>query len=250
MKLTDLLNLIARVAQEKGTSEPFIVGGLPRDKVMGKIEEVQDVDLTTGDASIQELASHLNQILSANYPDVAMKTFPDGHSQISVEGMKVDFSSNYISPQAEPLLRKAGVSSPEPMQVELMSRDFTCNTLLLKLDLSTTKDPTGTAIKDIQSKIVKTPLPPNVTLSNDNKRIVRIIYMATKLGFEVEQPIIEFVSQNPQLIQNSKPKYITDKLHESMDYDTEKTVRLLTEMNLWQYIPISERLAPHAGGKL
>jgi len=250
MRLTELLNLIAKVAKENGISEPFIVGGFPRDKIMGKIEEVQDVDITTGDDTVKALAISLNQILSVNYPDVSIKTFPDGHSQISIEDMKIDFSSNFTSPQVQPLLKKAGVASPEPMQIELMSRDFTCNTLLLKLDLSTTKDPTGTAIKDIKSKILKTPLPPPITLSNDNKRIVRIIYMATKLGFEVEPPIIDFVSKNPQLIQNSKPKYITDKLHTSMDYDTDKTVRLLTEMNLWQYIPISERLAPHSGGKL
>ncbi len=250
MKVTELLNLIASVAKEKGTSEPFIVGGLPRDKIMGRVKEVQDVDLTTGDESIKTLAFYVNQKLAANYPDVGMKQFPDGHSQISIEGMKVDFSSNFKSPQVEPLLKKAGVVDPQPMQIELMSRDFTCNTLLLKLDLSATKDPTGTAINDIKNKIVKTPLPPAITLGNDNKRIVRIIYMATKLGFEVEQPIIDFVAKNPQLIQNSKPRYITDKIHESMDYDTDKTVRLLTQMNLWPYIPISARLAPYSTGKL
>src|SRR5690606_22117632 len=107
MKIVDLLNLITKTAQEKGTSEPFIVGGLPRDKVMGNIKDVQDIDITTGDNSIISLASNLNSILSSNYPDVSMKTFPDGHSQISVQGMKIDFSSNFTSPQAEPLLKKA-----------------------------------------------------------------------------------------------------------------------------------------------
>lgn len=246
MRIKELLNLIATVAKESGTSEPFIVGGLPRDKVMDRIGEVQDIDLTTGDDSIKKLATEVHSVLAANYPEVHMKTFPDGHSQISIDGMKVDFSSNFRSPQVDKLLKKAGYTSPDPMTLELMSRDFTANSLLLGLDLSTIKDPTGAGIKDIKNKIIRTPLPPAITLGNDPKRIPRIIYLATKLGFNVEQPIIEFVRNNPGLLKNVKERYITDKINESLDKDSEKTVKLLTDMNLWQQIPISEKLRPYA----
>ena len=250
MTIKELLNLIAKIAKEEGTSEPFIVGGLPRDKVMGRIKEVQDIDLTTGDESIKHLAEAVNSVISANYPDVHMKTFPDGHSQISIDGMKVDFSSNFQSPQVRKLMQKAGYTSPDSMTLELMSRDFTVNSLLLGLDISSIKDPTGSGIKDINTKIIKTPLPPQITLSNDPKRIPRIIYMATKLGFDVEQPIIDFVKNNPGLLKSIKDRYFIDKIHESLDKDTDKTIKLLTDMNLWSYIPLSERLRPHASGRL
>jgi len=246
MTIKELLNLIARVAKEEGTSEPFIVGGVPRDKAMGRAEEIQDIDLTTGDESIKKLADAVNRVLVANYPDVSMKTFPDGHSQINVDGMKVDFSSNFKSPQVDELLKRAG-AEPDPMTAELMSRDFTVNSLLLGMDLSTIKDPTGSGMKDLNAKILKTPLPPNITLGNDPKRIPRIIYMATKLGFDVEQPIIDFVKQNPQLMEGVKDRYIADKIHDSLDKDPGKTVKLITEMNLWDYIPMTEKIRPYVG---
>jgi len=250
MKIRELLKLIDRISKEEGTSEPFIVGGVPRDKAMGRIEEIQDIDLTTGDDSIKRLADAVNRVLVANYPDVNMKTFPDGHSQINMNGMKVDFSSNFNSPQIKELLNRAGVDNPDSMTKELMSRDFTVNSLLLGMDLSTIKDPTGSGIKDLKSGILKTPLPPHITLGNDPKRIPRIIYIATKLGLEVEKPIIEFVSKNPQLLDGVKDRYIADKIHSSLDKDSDKTVKLITDMNLWNSIPITERLRPYAMGRV
>lgn len=240
---------MAKTAKEKGLSQPFIVGGLPRDKMLSRIEDVQDIDLTTGDDSVVPLAAELNRILSAHYQDVSMKTFPDGHSQITLNGMKLDFSSNFTSDDAKRIIKEKNINA-SPMITELLSRDFTVNSLLMDLGLSQVKDPTGMGVKDVKEKIIRTPLHPKYTLSNDPKRIIRVIYLATKLGFDVEEDIISFVSQNPQLIQGLKPKYVSDKINESLDKDPDKTVDLLTKMNLWKYIPISEKLVPYASGRL
>lgn len=248
MQIKELLSLIANIAKNEGLSEPFIVGGLPRDKLLNKVGEVKDIDITTGDESIKQLAQAVNKVLSVNYPDVSMKTFPDGHSQINTDGIKIDFSSNFKSPEVTKLLARAGYKG-NPMMEELMSRDFTVNTLLLGMDLQTIKDPTGSGIKDIKNKILKTPLPPEITLSNDPKRIPRIIYMATKLGFDVEPQIIDFVKKNPQLMKGLKEKYIANKINQSLDKDPYKTIELINKMNLWDYIPITEKLRPYWSAK-
>lgn len=248
MRIQELLNLISNIAKEKGLSEPFIVGGLPRDKMLSRIEEVQDIDLTTGDDSIVPLAKAIHEVLEAKYPDVSMKTFPDGHSQITLNGMKLDFSSNFTSDDAKRIIAKNNIKA-SPMITELLSRDFTVNSLLMDLGLSKVKDPTGMGVKDVKDKIIRTPLNPAYTLSNDPKRIIRVIYLATKLGFEVEDEIISFVAKNPHLVQGLKPRYISDKIGESLDKDPDKTVDLLTRMNLWKHIPISQKLAPYASGR-
>ena len=49
MKLSVLLQALDRVAKENEISEPYIVGGLPRDKEFGVAYNVKDVDITTGD---------------------------------------------------------------------------------------------------------------------------------------------------------------------------------------------------------
>ena len=53
MKITDLLKIIKKISEVNNLSEPFICGGTPRDKVLGKIKEnLNDIDLTTGNEDI------------------------------------------------------------------------------------------------------------------------------------------------------------------------------------------------------
>ena len=52
----DALLEIKRLAKDNGLSEPYIVGGLPRDKILHRINKVEDIDLTSGDDSIHQLA--------------------------------------------------------------------------------------------------------------------------------------------------------------------------------------------------
>lgn len=247
MGIQELLKLISDTAKAKSISEPYIVGGLPRDKLLNRIKDVQDIDLTTGDDSVKLLAQEINKILSAQNPEVHMKVFPDGHTQITIEGMKLDFSSNFTSPQVGPLLKKGNIEAT-PMIVELLSRDFTCNTLIMDTGLKNIKDPTGMGINDCNQKIIRTPIKPEYTLTNNPKRIIRVIYLSTKLGFDTEQEILDFVASKPELVKGLKPQYVTQKINESLRKDPKKTIDLITKMNLWQHIPISQELAPHYVG--
>lgn len=245
MLVSEILSLISEAAKESGTSTPFIVGGMPRDKMLENLNEVQDIDITTGDESIYKLVNAVHKKLPET---VSIKTFPDSHAQIVVDSIKIDFSSNFVAVQVPELLKKAKIAASS-MIVELLSRDFTCNSLLMELDLKTIKDPIGMAINDIKARILKTPIEPSYTLSNDPKRIVRIIYLSTKLDFDVEPQIIDFVSKNPELIKSVKPKYISDKLSYSMSRNEERTVELINKMKLWPHIPITGRLVNYYRGQ-
>ena len=59
MKLSELLYAIEQIAEEKGLSKPYIVGGLPRDRIIGRKKQINDIDITTGDSNIKLLASEL-----------------------------------------------------------------------------------------------------------------------------------------------------------------------------------------------
>src|SRR5690606_9300340 len=131
---------------------------------------------------------------------------------------------------------------------ELLSRDFTCNALLMGLDLKTIKDPIGMGISDIENKVIRTPISPEYTLSNDPKRIIRAINLSARFGFNVEYKIIEFVSKHPDLVKTLKQKYISDKLSESINYNEERTVKLIDSMKLWPYIPVTGKLIKYYKG--
>ena len=84
----------------------------------------------------------------------------------------MDFSSNFNAPNIESLLVNKGIAKPTEMQKEMFSRDFTCNALLLSLDLKDLIDPTHQGFKDIKERMIKTCLPPEVTLTTNKNRVV------------------------------------------------------------------------------
>lgn len=224
MKLKSLLLTISNVAKKNGISTPFICGGTPRDKLLNRLDKIVDLDITTGDSSIIRLGQELSKVL----PGAHYKIMPDNHSQLIFGNLKIDFSSNFMVPGIKNMLQRAGVKSPSNMQCELYSRDFTCNALLLSMDLKNIFDPTGLGIKDIERKIIRTCLPAQLTLGSQHKRIVRIIYLAAKLGFEVDQEIIDWVKKNPAAFADAKPRYLAEKLQKALDADESKTVKLIS----------------------
>lgn len=244
MKLKELLQLAQNIANEKHISSPMICGGAPRDKVLNRLDFVSDLDLTTGDKTINYLAKEMSIVLSKKY-NMTAKTMDDGHSSIFIGNLKIDFSSNFNTPNIEQLLLKKGIKNPTSMQKELYSRDFTCNALLMTLDLKKIIDPTNTGLQDIKNKKIVTCLDPSITLTVNKNRVVRAIYLSSKLGFDLDNSIIDWVSKNPNSIKLSSNKALTEKLNKSMEYDSDRTLFLLDKMNLWKHIPINEVLYPH-----
>lgn len=237
MALNDILSIVSNIAKDQASSI-FIVGGIPRDKVLNKLENIEDIDLTTGDSKTHYVAKEAGIKL----PNASYKLLDDGHAQVFVDNLKLDFSSNFNIPNVKSMLVKAGIKNPTDMQAELYSRDFTCNALLMTLDLKKILDPTGLGLKDIKSKTLRTCLPAAITLGYDNKRIVRIIYLACKLGFEVDQEIIDWVRRHPDTMSKPSQQYTSKKLLKAIKYDKSKTVKLLDAMGLWKYIPTLKEL--------
>lgn len=247
MKLRDLLQLIDKVHLKYGTSEPYICGGLPRDKYLNRLVSAADVDFTTGDETINTLSLATYKILRKKY-DIKREKKQDGHSSIYFNNMKIDFSSNYITPNIKLHLQKLGVNNPTPLQEETYSRDFGCNALLLSLDFKDLIDPTNRGINDCNNKIIRTLLPPAITFQVNpstgmNNRVIRSVYLAAKLDFTIHQDIVNYISNNPQLIEQTEPKTLAKKLNKSYELNPDKTKYYLKKMNLFNYIPINSMLS-------
>lgn len=234
MILSEILNIVDNISKDIGTTT-FITGGAPRDKILNKSNNIEDIDLTTGDDKIHYVAKEVSIKLRST--NMNYKVLDDGHAQITMGGFKLDFSSNFNIPGVKKMLEKSGLKNPTDMQAELYSRDFTCNALLMSLDLKKIEDPMGLSLQDIKAKKLRTCLPAAITLGYDNKRVVRVLYMAAKLDFTVDQEIIDWVKKNPNTIKNCTQQYLIKKLAKSIKYNKEKTVQLLDQMGLWQSIP-------------
>ena len=244
MKLRELLSEMKRVQEEIGTSVPYICGGTPRDKYMGRLDNIVDLDITTGDKTVDYLSQEFYLQLRKKY-NVTRKTMDDGHSSIFVGSLKMDFSSNFVVNNIDQTLAKMVVAKPSNMQREMFSRDFTCNALLLTMDLKNILDPTRRGFQDIKDRKIKTCLAPEVTLTSNRNRVVRAIYLASKLDFDLDNSIIEYVSKNPQIVKISTEKSMNEKLNDAFTKDPDKAAFLITKMNLWNYIPITEKVYPY-----
>jgi poly(A) polymerase len=244
MKLRELLQQLVQVQRAIGASTPYICGGVPRDKFMGRLDNIADVDICTGDKSVDYLSQEFAIQLRKKY-NVTRKTMDDGHSTIFIGNLKMDFSSNFVVHNIDYYLQQMGINSPNDMQREMFSRDFTCNSLLLTMDLKNLLDPTKRGFADIKAKTIKTCLAPQITLTSNRNRVVRSIYLAAKLDFDVDKSIIDFVRQNPDTVQISTEKVMNDKLNSAFEKNPDRASYLITQMGLWNKIPITEKVYPY-----
>lgn len=245
MSLKTLLKLLYEVSIKEGTSSPLIVGGLVRDRVLGKLQKsFSDIDITTGDATVFNLAKSYAMELRKQIPLLA-KTAADGHISLYLNDFKIDFSSNFRTPNIDRILQIKGIKSPSEMEKELYSRDFFCNTLLMSLDFKKVKDITGEGIKDLENKIIRTCLTPELTFKYNTNRIIRVVYLSAKLGFDVSPNIIEWIKNNPKYILQSEESYLSKNINKSLSLDADRTVYLINKMDMWKFIPITEELVPY-----
>lgn len=242
MQLRELLQELKKVQVQIGASQPYICGGTPRDKHMGKLENISDLDICTGDKTVDYLSQEFAIDLRKKY-NVTRKTMDDGHSTIFIGSLKMDFSSNFMVHNIDHILQEMGIT-PTNMLREMYSRDFTCNSLLMTLDLKHIIDPTRKGFQDIADKKIRTCLAPEITLTSNRNRVIRAIYLACKLGFEIDDSIVAYVRKNPETVKISTEKVTIEKLNDAFKKNPEKAVKYINAMHLWDHIPITEPMRP------
>lgn len=241
MNIDELLSTIENIAVTNGINKPYIVGGVPRDRILGKRSknsDIKDIDITTGSKDSISLA----KLLSTAIPNSHYRTYDDGHSSINIRGLHIDFSSNFISPGVKEELQKKGVKDTTSMKLELYSRDFTINTLLETLDFTGIYDLTKEAIGDIQAGIIRCPISPEITIGVDPRRILRAIKFALKYNFKIEDKLKIAMLNNRKKIQDLPVKFVQDRINEIVRLSDEGT-DMLIEYKLLSLVPLTKTVS-------
>ncbi|RTZ80646.1 MAG: tRNA nucleotidyltransferase, partial [SAR324 cluster bacterium] len=167
----------------------YVVGGFVRDLILDR--ELDDVDiLVLGDGL--EFAKKLSQKLGVKKVDY-FKTFGTAHffyKEIDLEfvgARKESYSSESRNPEVE-----VGTFADD-----INRRDFTINTLAISLNKNTFGKLIDTfgGVKDIEAKIIKTPLDPVETFNDDPLRILRAFRFASQLNFELDKTLVKAATQ-------------------------------------------------------
>ena len=219
------------IAREFDLPKLYIVGGLCRDVVFsgGNFESIQDVDLTCCDGAKSTILGMLiGRELGAKI------SYFNNHCSIFYNGIKYDFSSGYIDDAAK--------DNTDRFEREILSRDFTLDSLLLDIDDDRIIDLTKRGVKDIEAGIIRTIISPKVTFMSDPKRVLRAIEMSTRFGFKIEQESIDYIVENYDFFNkyhNENRSHSLNMIDKSMNNSEKSTLEALIKTRVLYQIPLS-----------
>jgi len=189
--------------------ESYVIGGFVRDYILQR-GTAKDIDIVAVGSGI-ELAKEVSKLLP-NTPKIQIfKTY--GTAMLKADDIEVEFvgarKESYREDSRNPIVENG------TLQDDQNRRDFTINALAL--DLSEEKfgdilDPFD-GLEDLRSKIIRTPLNPDITYSDDPLRMMRAIRFATQLNFKIEENSLKAITKNKDRIKIITKERIVDELH-------------------------------------
>lgn len=208
---SDLFEKIAAAASELGV-DSFVIGGFVRDKILGR--PTKDVDIVCVGNGID-----LAHAAAAKFQHKPKVNFFKNYGTAQFK-LKNGFDVEFVGARKESY--NPDSRNPEVQQGTLEDdqnrRDFTINALAISLcknNYGKLIDPFN-GLKDIEAKILRTPLDADITFSDDPLRMMRCIRFATQLNFQIFHETYDAIKRNKERIKIISAERISDELNKIM----------------------------------
>jgi len=203
----EMFKTIADVAEKSNTSV-YVIGGFVRDILLNRAsKDVDFVVVGSGISFAQKVAAAFGHGVSARY----FKNF--GTAMVKYGEWDLEFvgarKESYRKESRKPIVENGSLSDDQKR------RDFTINAMsisLRKKDYGKLYDPFN-GVEDLENLIIRTPLDPDITFSDDPLRMMRAIRFATQLGFDIEQNTFDAIARNKNRITIVSKERVTDELN-------------------------------------
>ena len=226
-----IFSVISEIADQLN-QETYVIGGFVRDLILKRPSP--DIDIVTVGSGIQ-LAEMVAKKLGPTIQVSVFKTF--GTAMLKYQSLDVEFvgarKESYNEASRKPTVENG------TLEEDQNRRDFTINALAICLNrgrFGELIDPFG-GIQDMNDKIIRTPLEPGITFSDDPLRMMRAIRFATQLRFTIEEKTLEAISLNKKRIHIISKERIGEELNKIILSDKPSVgFRLLDNTGLLEII--------------
>ncbi len=226
-----IFKTIGKCADEN-SQECYVIGGYVRDIFLKRTSK--DIDIVVVGNGI-ELAEKVCKTLGKGCRLQIFKNF--GTAQIKFRDLEIEFvgarKESYRVNSRKPIVENGS------LQDDQNRRDFSINALAICLNevrFGELVDPFD-GIRDINYKILRTPLNPNITFSDDPLRMIRCIRFATQLGFHIEESTFKAIATNKERLSIVSKERISDEIQKIMLSDKPSIGwKLLDQCELLPYI--------------
>jgi putative nucleotidyltransferase with HDIG domain len=208
LQTNPLFELLAKATLQYPQMEAYVIGGFVRDLLLKR--PCKDIDIVCTGSGIA-LAEAFAKLVGLEGQVVTFKNF--GTAMLKVNDWEVEFvgarKESYRSDSRKPAV---AVGTLEDDQNR---RDFTINAMAISLNKANYGeliDPFG-GLQHLQEKIIKTPLEPNITFSDDPLRMMRAVRFATQLEFDIEGHTFKAITDNKERLKIVSMERISDELN-------------------------------------
>jgi poly(A) polymerase len=209
-----IFEVISKASQELNV-DSYVIGGFVRDLLLER-DFKKDIDIVAVGSGI-ELALKVSELLPKKPKVQIFKTY--GTAMLRFEEVEIEFvgarKESYHFESRNPVVENGTLEDDQNR------RDFTINALALSLNTANfgeLSDPFN-GLEDMKNKIIKTPLDPDITFSDDPLRMLRGIRFANQLGFEIEENSLQSIKKNAERIKIISGERIVDELNKILSTD-------------------------------
>jgi len=201
-----IFKTVSEVSQHLGY-QSFIVGGFVRDLILGRTsKDIDFVCVGSGIELAEAVAKKLGNVQPTVFKNFGTAMIPYGDSDLEFVGARKE---SYRSDSRKPIVEDGTLEDDQ------LRRDFTINAMAISLN----KEDYGALIDPfdgrghIKKKLLKTPLDPSITFSDDPLRMMRAVRFASQLKFDIDADTFDAIIRNGERLKIISMERITEELN-------------------------------------
>ena len=227
-----VFKVVSQIAEENGI-KAFVIGGFVRDLILERPSKDIDIVVLGNGLELAQLSAEKLRVKKISL----FKNFGTAH--FKYKDLDVEFvgarKESYRSDSRKPIVEDG------TLQDDQNRRDFTINALALSLNKETFGeliDPFD-GVTDLEKGIIRTPLDPDVTFSDDPLRMLRAIRFATQLNFKIETKSLESILRQSDRLKIISQERINEELNKIIlaDQPSRGFILLKSTHLLHQFFP-------------